>query len=486
MMMLCPRLSPFLKKIYETVLRLGMWEPGDKILLAVSGGADSISLLYSLVEFQDVHGAELGVVHLNHGLRPEADEEESFVRNNAQSLGLPFFTKKVSLRTDCPGLSIEEAGRAARYAFFRETLKREGFDFIATAHHADDQAEQILMNLVRGCGPDGLCGIPAMHGDILRPLIRLQKKELQSYLTEKNLPWREDKSNSDILFLRNRIRHELFPLLEASFNPAVKKNLLQLGAIAAEDKFFWEDLVEVKWQELLIEKKDHSLRLSMKKLKNLMPALQSRLLRHAIREIKGNLLGVGKKHMEAIRNLLMQTESRTLHLPDRIRLNFSRGILEIQKSSHPLRVKNNLLHEFEKHIPLPFSFPHEIFLPEGLGKLHLDLDGETIEKTNTVFIPADSFPLSVRNFRAGDRIRPHGHTGFRKVLPFLSEKGIPFRERSKRPILVRKNEVLWVPGLPPSFKTGENPVGGQRIRILWVQEKELEHFENVEKFDGFP
>lgn len=462
--------SYLLNTIMETITRFRMWEPRMRILLAVSGGPDSMALLHCLMELKALHGGTFGVIHLNHGLRPEADEEENFVGNTAKSLNLPFFSKKVDLEKDWPNLSIEEAGRQARYHFFKKILEKEGFNRIATAHHADDQAEQILMNLVRGCGTDGLSGIPAVQGKIVRPLIHIKKEELLSWLSEKTFPFREDASNKDLRFLRNRVRIELLPLLEKDFNPAIRKNLLQLSNIAYEEKLFWEDFTKKMFQDVLIEKKEAFCTLSMEKLNALMPALQARVLRNAIEQVKGNLLAVRKSHMESIQDLLRQKESKTLHLPGRIRLTFSSGVLEIRKTPHSLRQQEKFLQKFCEVISLPAGFPFEIQLPDGFGKFLMAEKTTNLLGINEILVPKTFFPLVAQDLRPGDRIRVYGKKNSKKILSFLGEKGMPYPGRNKRPVLMREGEILWVPGLPPSFADTSNACACH-VRIMWINEK---------------
>lgn len=466
------------QKIHETIRHFRMWDLRAKILVAVSGGPDSMALLHLLLDLEDLYGTKLGVAHLNHGLRPEAEEEEAFVASMAKSLGLPFFTRKSNLMESWPGLSLEEAGRMARYAFFNEIMAKEGFDRIATAHHADDQAEQILMNLLRGCGPDGLAGIPAVQASVVRPLIHIPKKDILAYLAEKKIPWREDASNADPCFLRNRIRHGLIPLLEKDFNPAIRKTLLQLGHMAFDDKEFWADFTEGSLQEVLLEKKESYLRLSMDKLKAMPPAVQTRVIRRCLEEIKGDLLSIGKRHMESIQRLLVQGESKILHFPGRLKLSFSCGIFEIRKMSQSLRKKEKAFPEFEMEIPLPPSFPHEIPMPNGMGRLALDLEAEKKEsKEDEACVPESFFPIFARNLRPGDRIQLHNHAGGpKKIFPLLARKGFMHPERAKRPVLIHGEEIFWVPGLPSSLGQ-ERPFSGfsgsRRIRLRWLSHESV-------------
>jgi tRNA(Ile)-lysidine synthase len=206
----------------------------QSLLIAVSGGADSVALLYLLHRSRDLLGIEsIAVAHVNHGLRgDDADLDEALVQSLANSLRVPFFTKKLSgITLDSSG--IEDYCRSQRYAFFHHLKEKHNFDYIVTAHTADDQAETLLMKIIRGCGIRGLTGIHEVREDaVIRPLLGITKKELLCFLKENNITWREDVTNSNIKFSRNNIRHNVLPLLE-TINPHVREHLVMLGRSAA-------------------------------------------------------------------------------------------------------------------------------------------------------------------------------------------------------------------------------------------------------------
>ena len=231
----------FLAKIRKTVDSFGMIAPGDVIVAGVSGGPDSMALLFALWDLREFYpGTEVIVSHVNHGLRGvESDEDAEFVRDTAQRLGFPF----ECVRVDTEGfrkkrkLSIEDAARELRYGFFNDVLTKHSAQRIATAHTLNDQAETVIMRLIRGSGSQGLAGIRPSVGNIIRPLINVTKHEAMEYLRSKGEPWREDSTNSSDEFLRNRVRNELIPLLE-SYNPAVEQVLSRVAAVCAAEADF--------------------------------------------------------------------------------------------------------------------------------------------------------------------------------------------------------------------------------------------------------
>src|SRR6056297_3907278 len=211
-----------LKKTVQTVREYRMIPPGAAILAGISGGPDSVCLLHVLTLLAQSLRLRLGIAHLNHGLRStDSDEDADFVRSLAEKQNLPFFYKKTDVRKTAQKSrqSLEEAGRNERYAFFDGILDSHGFDRIALGHHRDDNAELLLMNLLRGSGPSGLSGIPPVRGNIVRPLIRTGRKEIMGHLSDNGIDYCTDSSNADPAFLRNRIRKELLPMLEENYNP---------------------------------------------------------------------------------------------------------------------------------------------------------------------------------------------------------------------------------------------------------------------------
>ncbi|MCX5906677.1 MAG: tRNA lysidine(34) synthetase TilS, partial [Deltaproteobacteria bacterium] len=241
-------MTPLIRNIRKTIQRFDMLQPGDRVVIGVSGGADSMTLLHILWELRSEYHLSLVVAHLDHGLRPEAAEDRSFVKKAASGLGVPFFSRKVDVGARCKEehLNLQEAAREARYQFLAEIARDQKASRIALGHTADDQAESIIMRFLRGSGSRGLSGIPPVReGVIIRPLIETWRSEIESFLRERKFSYRIDASNQSTHFLRNRVRHELLPVLQ-EYNPRVRQTLVQMAEIFRAEESFWQGMVEEK------------------------------------------------------------------------------------------------------------------------------------------------------------------------------------------------------------------------------------------------
>ena len=217
--------------------RFDLIPPGAGVLCALSGGADSMYLLCRLLEGREKYGWTVQAAHLNHGLRPTAQRDEDFVRDWCGKWGVPLSVGHADVEgfAQREGLSVEEAGRTLRYAFLEETTRQEGLSLIATGHHAGDNAETVLMNLIRGCGLRGLTGIPERRGDIVRPMLAVTRSEIEAYLKEYSVPHVEDETNADLNYTRNKVRHQLLPLLE-ELNPQAAAHIAAAARRLREDE----------------------------------------------------------------------------------------------------------------------------------------------------------------------------------------------------------------------------------------------------------
>lgn len=338
------RIREFVKKAGASVGEYGMLENGDRVLAGVSGGPDSVALLFFLLEAKEVFGiGEIAVVHLNHMLRgEEADRDQRFVENLAARTGLACYTESrdVSLLAQKEGLSTEEAARKARYSFFRSVRQEKRYTRIALGHHADDDAELVLMNLLRGAGPTGLSGIPPVReGRIIRPFLQCTKDELKEFLDLVGQGFVTDSSNADASFLRNRVRNHLIPMLEQAYNPGIRKSLNRLADIFKEENDWMESCVVQRIEQILLKKADDQVAFDLAGFNDGHPAEKRRLVRWAVRSVKGDLKRISLGHIDGIRMLAMSCEDRgSLDLPGQIRVAKEKNTLNFTKENLPLRV----------------------------------------------------------------------------------------------------------------------------------------------------
>jgi tRNA(Ile)-lysidine synthase len=280
--------------VLEIIESEKLMSPGDKVLAAISGGADSAALLHMLTQISRTLGITLAVAHLNHGLRGrESDGDQAFVERLAHSLGLPCYSGRTdvnALRKE-KKLSLEEAARDARHGFLFATAAQHGFTKIATAHHADDNAELFLLNLFRGSGPAGLKTMGASGHDsrVIRPLIGISRKDILAYIQANGLAFRTDSSNTDPSYLRNRIRLDLLPLLNRDYQNGIREILNRTASIIRDDDTFLDEITEPLFRQAVVDEQGRTLSLSVPLLASYPKAALRRVIRKAMEHVKGDL-----------------------------------------------------------------------------------------------------------------------------------------------------------------------------------------------------
>jgi len=332
----------FIETTAKTITDFGMLKEKDTVLAAVSGGPDSVALVLSLLDLKEKYAIKISIVHLNHMLRGEESlRDELFVKELSHKLNLPFHGEQKDVNTYAKkhGLSIEEAGREARYQFFDSVAKTRGYTKIAFGHNKDDNAELVLMNLLRGSGPKGLSGIPPIrNGKYIRPLIRISKKEILEFLKHKKQAYMFDSSNKNIAYLRNNIRYNLIPHLESEYNPEIKGALDRLSNIVRQEDDFLDKETKKVFYHSLIKSKGSSIIFSKSKISTLHPALLNRVLRMAIKKIKNDLKRISFVHIDDIIEFCFNTLSGiSLDLPGQIRVYKDKDVLMIKKEKKTLR-----------------------------------------------------------------------------------------------------------------------------------------------------
>ncbi len=323
------QIAPVVKKVYNA---LKQYIPqGSTVLLAVSGGADSMALADGVVQLVQEGYCSAYVLHVEHGLRgAEALADAELVRKFCEDKGLPFTCEHVDVNAYAKNnkLSTEEAARKLRYAALEDKAEKLKADFILTAHHSDDQAETVLLKLLRGAGTEGLSGMQVRSGKILRPLLHLTREHLENYCTLQNINYCYDSSNDDLHYTRNKIRRELLPYLEKNFNPAIKKAVVQSAGILQEDDACLNQMAQEKFQALA-SCTDVGVILNVRKWEEVPAALRKRILRQAYFLAGGKELGY--RHTEALDVLcLRKTSGKYLQLPQKMQAFYERGRLTIK------------------------------------------------------------------------------------------------------------------------------------------------------------
>lgn len=293
-------------KVLKTIQKYNLIRSGDSIVIGVSGGPDSMTLLNVLINLKQKLGiSKIVVATVNHMIREEAEEETKFVENFCESHGIEFYLKKVDVQEEAKSkkTSTELAGRNARYDFFEEVLKKTGSNKIATAHNLNDNAETVLMNLLRGSGVSGLKGIEKIRdGKFIRPIIECKRSEIEQYCVDNKLNPRYDKTNNENTYTRNKIRNMLIPYIEENFNPNIVDSLNRLSTIATKEDEYIHKIVENSFKNIMItadiSKKE--IILDLKKFNELDEVIKSRLILYTISEILGTSQGIEKIHIEDI------------------------------------------------------------------------------------------------------------------------------------------------------------------------------------------
>ena len=455
---------------------------GERVAVAVSGGADSVSLLRILLELRDDSGIVVAVAHFHHGIRGvDADADEAFVRELARVFDLELYLERGDARAHSQenGISLETAARELRYRFFFELLEDKKANRIATAHTLDDQAETVLMKLLRGAGTRGLAGIfpeqrVARGGSIVRPLLEIRRDELREYLRSLNQPWREDLSNNDVSLTRNRVRAHVLPMLREQVNPAADLALAHVAEISRAEEEYWQEQVK-RVLSLVVapgeparrggrqQTSRQAIAFDITRFQSQPLAMQRRLLRAAAEQLSCNL---DFEHVDAILSLLAQrpargAKDRIIEIPNgwRARLLFRELRIE-QVPDPPSTVA------YQRSLPLP----GETYVPELDATFRARISESNGRIANAAYNRARSIQLPegadlvIRNWRPGDRFQPARHTSEKRVKELLYPMHLSAERKRLWPVVVAGDRIVWVRGIDSPYL---HMAGGGR---LWIEE----------------
>jgi tRNA(Ile)-lysidine synthase len=492
-----PADPPLIERLRRTNAERDLLRPGDRVLIAVSGGADSLALLHALHTLRDELQIQVAAGHLSHRMRgPEGEADAAFVRETARTWGIP-----VEVRSrDVPalarrlGISLEEAGRAARYRFFGRAARRTGCTVIATGHTADDRAETVLLNLFRGTGLDGLAGIPARRPlradrpgpDVIRPLIDTTRAAVLQYGAIHGLQPRQDDTNESPAFLRNRIRRELLPLLEAEYSPALRRHLLRLSDLAAEETAHLitqaRELLEAAASDGPVSS---SLRLSLTTLADAPGVLARRALRLAVQSLES-----GPPPEWAVVERLL-----SLARGERPGFVLPGGRIAVRAAAEALIFEPVCpAPEFEPDEAAPLAVPGTTPLPWGGGVITVEVLGvggwvlgeggalslvtpnpQPPTPNPQPLIPHEALldgallsgPLAVRPPRPGDRIQPLGMAGHRKLQDLMTDRKVPRAVRRRLPVVCDAEKIVWVAGCCLSERVKVSAATAEALLLVW-------------------
>lgn len=437
-----------LKKVKRTIKNNQLLQTGDRVLVGVSGGPDSVALLHILLRVQKEYRLSIYVAHLNHLLRKEAGEDAAFVCDLARTWNLPVSVGKcdVAALARTQGFSLEEAGRRERYQFLCRVARRIGADKVAVGHHADDQAETVLMNLLRGAALSGLKGMLPLRGKIIRPLLEVSRQEIEAYCREQMLETRHDSTNEQALYRRNKIRLQLMPFLEKQYNRNIKDVLCHTAAILREEDAYLEAQTNCAWIKVAVEDNPEGVCLLIGKLISLPMALQRRLIRRAYRKLVGEG-DLSYQHVEKVRMLAQGESGKREALPGKIW-----AIHEYDK----LRIVPQRREKVKCFSCTVLNVPGQTVLPFLKSRLQAQILTSFSRRENEWNCSPDkacldydqlSFPLRVRMRKAGDFFQPLGLEGRKKIKDFFIDLKLSPEEKERIPLVVNADDqIVWVVG----------------------------------------
>jgi tRNA(Ile)-lysidine synthase len=437
--------NEFIEKLKGIIHRFGLLEKGDRVLVALSGGPDSVALLYGLLAIQSEFGLKLYVAHLNHKLRgAESDEDERFARELAGRLKLEFFSKRIDVKREAKRkkLSIEEGARELRYRYLEELANQIKADKIAVGHQADDQAETFLMRLLRGAGGAGLSGIPAKRGKIIRPLIQIKREEIEEFLKANKIACRLDSSNYLTDYLRNKIRLKLLPKIKEEFNPKIVESLNRTADIISLQQEYIEKRCEQILQDIGTKRKS-KITIALESFARYDISLQREIIRLCVKQLKGDLVQLAFEPVERALNLIHQKRSgRKVKLANKIWVEVCGKEVAFYK-------------EEKKKYDFPLTLPGTLNLKDWGVKIK----GEILNRKsapqnlfhhnqNVAFLDWEKLkrPFRLRSRRRGDKFKPLRMKGTKSLADFLIDAKVPRHLRDEVAILASKGKIAWVVG----------------------------------------
>ena len=449
-------------QVIRYIRHRGLVKPGDRVLVAVSGGADSVALLRVLLELRAELGIVLAAAHLNHGLRGESsDADEAFVGQLAMRHKLDFFVERVAVaeHAETRRTGLESAGRKLRYEWLTKIAGEYRFDAVATAHTADDQAETVLMKFLRGAGSRGLGGIyPVMvqgtQTRFIRPLLDATRVKIEMYLESLGQEWREDESNLDRRFFRNRVRHQLLPLLEREYNPSIRQTLGELSEICRAEEKYWSELASIQLEQLRADRHH----LPLEGFDAIPQALQRRVLKRWLEEAA---IATDFRHIELLRGCALGVSEQT-ELAEGWYACAAGGYLALKRHEEDSPVGYAYLLRVPGEVPI-----QEIGYVLSVLTVPAGLAAES-EPASLLRAELLSQELTIRNWKPGDRYWPAYSRSEEKLKRLFAERRIPVDERVLWPVVLKGEDIVAVRSLPVAEQYCWRPGDGEALSLQWT------------------
>jgi tRNA(Ile)-lysidine synthase len=455
--------------LFEDTLRTrALVQPGQRVLVAFSGGADSTALLHLFSRLRESWSLQMAAAHLNHALRAEqSDADESHCRQMCSEWHIPFFSRRVEVGQEAKRrrLSVEAAAREARYAFLQEVADAIEADVIALGHTRDDQVETVLLNLTRGAGAAGLAGMPIRRGRFIRPLLPISRLQVRAYCALHGLPFVEDASNQDLRYSRNRIRHHVLPELRL-INPRADVAIERLAQVMRDEENWWRGYLQLLEPQFTLRRTQEEWQLSLEWLAQQPEAIQRRVIRYAVQNLSPEGWEAEFEQVERLREAIRagRRAGVTLH-GGRLHTSVGQRVLRVWvKQESPSFA-------YERVVQIPGETP----VPEAgmtLFAEHSPLPEARSWRQENWEVWCDASRISgqvrVRNWRRGDRIQPLGLMGHRKLSDIFVDRKVPLSLRQRIPIVCDAEGIIWIVGICLAHRVRCTPETKQAIH-LWVQ-----------------
>lgn len=462
-----------INKVRSFVTKHNMLTLGDRIVVGVSGGADSICLFYMLLELSEEYKLTLFVVHVNHGIRKqEASHDEMFVEELCKNYSVPFtlVTRDVPAIAKAEGLGEEEAGRNARYEAFYNCYKENNCTKIAVAHNKNDNAETFLFNLFRGSGITGLTGIPPTRDAIIRPLLCLEREEIEEYLEQDQIPYVIDYTNLTDDYSRNKIRNNILTYAKKEINNKAIEHITSSVIMLNEIDDFIKKSVNKTYNEIVKEEKNNKeIRIELEEFNKLDIVIQKELIRKVIKKLSGRLKDIDSSHIQVVIGLTKKQVGKENHLPyDIIVIKGYNNLIfrEVEK--------NNRQHSNYSLKPINLSIPCNMYIPE----INYTIDIRVIDNEKGITFPSKTYTkwfdydkisnsLLLRSRQEGDIIQINNKGGTKKLKDLFIDEKIPKEKRNRIPLIADGSHIVWVIGgrISEAYKISDNTKTIMEINI---------------------